>query len=219
MRPRARIAATRNNLLRARAQLARVHAGADIVRRKRHALVAYLFRIAQPAAETRAVISRQVADAYPKLLDALAVHGRDGLRAIAGPSRRIEVDVRPAHVWGVTVADLEPIGPLRRTLDARGTPPGSTGPAAEGAADAFEDLTELLVKAAPNELRVARLADAVSTTSRQLQVLEERVQPELVARIADLRRTLEEREREEHLVLKRLQRRRERASGQQIRGS
>lgn len=216
MKRQTRIAATRSNLLRARSQLDRVRKGADIVRKKRHALVSHLFRIARPAADSRTEISHQVSLAYPHLLEALAVNGRDGLRAIAGPARHIEVDVRPSHVWGVTVADMEPIGPLRRTLDARGAPPGSTGPAAQAAADAFEALTELLVKAAPNELRVARLADAVSTTSQQLQVLEERVQPDLVARIAGLRRTLEEREREEHLLLKHLQRRRR---DQQMRGS
>lgn len=212
----ARIAATRSNLLRARAQLDRVRKGADIVRKKRQALVTHLFRIARPAADSRAEIARQVSLAYPQLLEALAVNGRDGLRAIAGPARQIEVDVRPVQVWGVPVADIEPIAPLRRTLDARGTPPGSTGPAAQAAADAFEALTELLVKAAPNELRVARLADAVSLTSQQLQVLEERVQPDLLSRIADVRRTLEEREREEHLLLKHLQRRR---ADQQMRGN
>lgn len=216
MKRQARIAATRSNLLRARSQLYRVRKGADIVRKKRHALVSHLFRLARPAADSRTEIARQVSLAYPRLLEALAVNGRDGLRAIAGPPRHIEVDIQPAHVWGVQVADIEPIAPLRRTLDARGTPPGSTGPAAQSAADAFEALAELLVKAAPNELRVARLAEAVSLTSRQLQVLEERVQPDLVSRISAVRRTLEEREREEHLLLKHLQRRR---ADQQIRGS
>lgn len=209
---RARIAPTRANLLQARGQLARVRKGAQVVRRKRQALVAHLFHEARPAVDTRAEIERQVADAYPPLLAALAVHGRDGLRALAWPARRIDVVVTPAQIWGVAVADIECPTTIARTLDARGTAPGSTGPAAVDAASRFEELTDLLLAAAPAELRVSRLAAAVSQTSQQLHVLEQRLEPSLAAQIASVRRTLEEREREEHLVLKHLQRKRQRGA-------
>lgn len=206
MATRDRVVATRNNLLRARAQLDRVRKGAQIVRRKRQALIAQLFKLARPAADTRAEIARRVEDAYPALLDAIAANGLDTVRALARPERQIEVEVTPSHIWGVAVADVERTTPVHRTVDARGTPPGSTGPAVREATDQFEALVELLIAAAPMELRVSKLADAVALTSQQLQVLEERVEPELQRRIVTIRRTLEEREREEHLTLRHLKR-------------
>lgn len=203
--PGAKMSPTRINLLRARRQLVRVRKGAELLRRKREALVAELFRLARPAVDARAVIIDQVDHAYPVLVEALAVHGHAGVRALSWPVRQLELEIRPAQIWGVPVADIERASLARRTLDARGVAPGSAGPAAEEAALRFETLLDLLIDAAPRELRIRRLADAVAQTSRQLHALERRVEPGLVAQIAQVRRTLEEREREEHLALKHLQ--------------
>ncbi|HEY7395922.1 MAG TPA: V-type ATP synthase subunit D [Gemmatimonadaceae bacterium] len=203
-----RLIATRNNLLRARAQLGQVRRGADAVGRKRQALVSHLFHIARPAIDTRAEIARRVTEAASVLLDAVSGEGMAALRALARPSGVIEVDVEPATIWGVPVADLSAVMRVRRTLEARGTPPGSTQTQTVAATDAFEFLVELLIEAAPSEVRVARLAAAVATTSRQLRLLRERVEPRLIGQIAGVTHTLEEREREEHVRLKHLQRRR-----------
>lgn len=207
-----RVAPTRMNLLRARAQLGRVRLGAGLVRRKREALVAHLFRIARPAIDARRAIEAAVDDAYPVLHEALAVQGRDGLRTLGWPERRVQVEVRPALIWGESVADIRLTAPLRRTLDARGMAPASTGPAAAEVAHRFEALADLLLDAAPQEMRVARLAAAVAQTSRQLNVLEHRMEPALLGQVATIRRSLEEREREERLALRHLQRKREKAA-------
>jgi vacuolar-type H+-ATPase subunit D/Vma8 len=122
-----RVAVTRSNLLRMRAQVARVRRGADIIRRKRHALVTHLFRIARPAVDSRVEIARRATEAASALLDALADNGYDELRALGRPERQLEVEILPSQIWGVAVADVERTTPVRRTLDARGTPPGSTG--------------------------------------------------------------------------------------------
>jgi V/A-type H+/Na+-transporting ATPase subunit D len=204
---RRRVAATRSSLLRARAQLAQVRKGAHIIRRKREALVAQLFSLARPAVDAREVIQASVNDAYAALGSALAVNGLDGLRALAQPVQPVSVELHPAHIWGVSVADITRAGTMRRTLDARGTAPGSTGPAAAEAATRFEKLADLLLDAASREMRVARLATAVAQTSQQLHVLEQRLETALRHEVVTIRRTLEEREREEHIALKHLQRR------------
>ncbi|HSQ29965.1 MAG TPA: V-type ATP synthase subunit D [Gemmatimonadaceae bacterium] len=203
----ARLVPTRSTLLRARAQLERVRRGADAVSRKRQALVGHLFRIARPAIDARAEITQRVNEAADKLFDAVAVNGLDALRVTGLPSRELAVDVTPAQIWGVPVADVEPVEQVRRTLEARGVTAGSAGREVNAAADAYESLAEVLIAAAPRELRVARLAEAVASTSRQLRLLRERVEPRLIGQIATVAHTLEEREREEHLRLKHLQRR------------
>ena len=87
-----------------------------------------------------------------------------------------------------------------RTLAARGIAPGSS-PAAVEAAAAFEQLADLLVGAAPREMLLRRLGEALAQTSRQVNSLEHHLTPELQRQLLAVRRTLDEREREEHVRL------------------
>ena len=203
----ARVAPTRMNLLRAGRRLARVTKGVELLRRKREALVSELFRLARPAADARARVEAEARRAYPALWRALAVHGGTGLAALAWPAREVAVDVTPGLVWGVAVSRIDERPPAVRTLPARGTPPVAVGPAAVEAATRFEALTDLLLEAAPREMLLRRLGEALAQASRQVNTLERRLAPTLSSQIATVRRTLEEREREEHRRLKHLRRR------------
>jgi H(+)-transporting ATP synthase subunit D len=206
----ARLAPTRLALVRANRRLQRLSRGAAVLRRKREALVTELFRIARPAADAREEIATLARAAYPHLLGALALHGMAGVRAIAWPGRELTVDLEPGSVWGVVVSRIVTRPPLRRTLGARGTAPAATGLVAERAADGFERLTELLLDAAPREMLLRRLGQAVAQTSRQVRMLEHRVAPRLQGDIARVRQALDEREREERLMVRRSCRLRER---------
>jgi V/A-type H+-transporting ATPase subunit D len=203
---RRRLAATRIELLRARRELARVRHGAILVRRKREALVAELFRAARPALDARERVTAAATEAVSALLDALAVHGESGLAALSSPARDLQVELRPAVVWGIPVSELTERPPVRRTLDARGTAPALTGPSTAAAAAGFETLADLLLEAAPREQRVRRLGDAVARATRQMQTLEQHVAPDLERQIGQVRRQLEEREREDRLRLRHLAR-------------
>jgi V/A-type H+-transporting ATPase subunit D len=198
------------NLLRAARRLGRVRKGVELLRRKREALVTELFKLARPAADARAQIGRETQRAYPALLRALAAHGRAGLRALAWPGRDIAVDMEAGSVWGIAVASVVDRPTLARTLAARGTAPGGTGPAVATAAARFETLAELLLDAAPREMLLRRLGEALSLTSRQVKTLEQRLAPGLERQMRRVVSELEEREREERLRLRHLLRRRER---------
>jgi len=196
------------NLIRAARRLAQVGKGVELLRRKREALVSELFRLARPAADARARIEQATQRAYPALLDALATRGLAGLRPLGWPDRDIALEMAPGSVWGVAVSTIVRRPALARTLGARGTAPGSTGPAAVQAATEFEHLIELLLDAAPREMLIRRLGEALSQTSRQVNTLERRVAPQLRSDMVGVRRVLDEREREERLRLKHLLRRR-----------
>ena len=192
------------NLLRAARRLGQVTRGAALLRRKREALVAELFKLARPAADARVQIEAARTRAYPLLLAALAVHGRTGLRALAWPERPLELEVEGGSLWGIAVSRIAARPVLLRTLAARATAPGPTGPAAAAAATAFERLAGLLLDAAPREMVIRRLGEALARTSRQVHTLERRLAPALGAAVTSMRRTLDEREREERLRLKRM---------------
>jgi len=202
MSGRLTVAPTRQNLLRASRRLDRVLRGTQLLRRKREALVSELFKLARPAADARALITQRTRTAWSALLGALAVQGRDGLRALGWPSRDIQVTLRTASVWGIPVASIETPVRLERTLAERGAPPGPGGAAVSRAAHEFELLGQLLLDAAPREMLIRRLGEALARTSRQVHTLERRVAPMLQTQMTAVRRHLEEREREEHLRLK-----------------
>lgn len=201
-----RLAPTRLNLIRAEQRLTRVQKGAGLLRRKREALVTELFKLARPAADARRQIEEGSRRGYERLLGALAVHGLSGLRPLSWPERDLRLEIEAAQVWGVPVARIVSRPPLTRTAAARGTDPGLAGPAAVETASEFEKLAELLLDAATREMLLRRLGEALSRTSRQVHTLERRVAPSLVDQMGVVRRTLEEREREEHLRLKHLSR-------------
>jgi H(+)-transporting ATP synthase subunit D len=200
------LAPTRLNLVRAVRRLERLSRGAAVLRRKREALVTELFRLARPAADAREQIAAAALRAYPLLGEALALHGQAGVRAIGWPGRDLTVEVLPGTVWGIVVSRIATRALLARTLGARGTAPAGTGPAAIQAATEFEKLTELLLDAAPREMLLRRLGQALAQTSRQVHSLEHRLSPRLQGDISRVRQVLDEREREERLRLQALTR-------------
>ena len=193
---------TRLELLRSRRRLARVREGADLLRRKREALVRELLRHARPAVDERERIGQAASAAYPALVEALATEGASGLAAAAEPLRDVTAQMRTTQVWGLLVGSVKEAPVLVRTLEARGTAPGPTSPATIDAAEAFERLTQLLVEAAPREMLLRKLGQAVAQTSRQVRALERRVEPALASAVASMTNLLDEREREEHLRLR-----------------
>jgi len=197
-----RLAPTRMNLLRARAEQRRVSRGIALTRRKREALAAELFKLARPAVDVRSRLAEAVNRATSALADALAEHGEAALNAIAWPVREPVVELQPAQVWGLPCSDVVGRTALARTLEVRAVDPGSAGLSAATCASRYEELAELLIEAAPREQRVRRLGEAVSETTRRLRTLEQRVAPGLSVQIDSVRRQLEEREREEHLRLR-----------------
>ena len=199
-----RPAPTRQNLLALQRRLDRVDKGTGLLRRKREALAAELFRLARPAASARVSIALRAASAYPVLVKALAREGADGLRALGWPARDLRLEIRSNQVWGIPVAEILGRPTLLRTTHARGVDPGGVSASVVVATAAFEQLAELLLAAANREALLRRLGEALARASRQVNTLERRLGPALRADLGAIRHALEEREREEHLRLERL---------------
>lgn len=193
--------ATRLTLLRTRRQLERMQKGTTLLRRKREALVSELFHLAKPAASARAAISAEARAGYEALLEAYSGEGQAGLRAWGWPDRDLRVDVRPLSVWGVPASTIVDPPRVERTLASRETPPSAVPEATIRATDHFERLVDRLVTSAPREMLLERLGTALSRTTRQVNMLEQRLTPTLRSRLAEVRRRLDEREREEKVRL------------------
>ncbi len=65
-------------------------------------------------------------------------------------------------------------------------------------------MTDQLIGSAPREMLLQRLGMALARTTRQVNMLEQRLAPALESRVSEVRRRLEEREREEKTRLLRV---------------
>jgi vacuolar-type H+-ATPase subunit D/Vma8 len=97
-------------------------------------------------------------------------------------------------------------------LTARETAAASVGPAVAQTTTEFERLIELVLEALPKEQLVRRLGIALNKATRQVNTLQLRVEPALTGELASVKRTLEERERDERSRLRHVLRRRKSAS-------
>ena len=197
---------TRSSLMRLSRRLDQVEKGAALLEKKRDALVMQLFASVRPTIDARRLIEQQANGAYRALVDALAASGRSGLAALAWPSRDLRIEVLDrAPVAGAAAAARFAAPPrLVRGAAARALVPGQFHPAAETAARAFERLLETVLATAPEEFAMRRLGRALAHTVRQVNVLEQRVAVDLARTRARVRRTLDEREREESVRLRRI---------------
>lgn len=195
-------AATRSNLVKLRRRLVQVQKGAALLRRKRESLVTELFNRARPAIDGRKHIDEQALKASRSSLTALARHGPDELRALGWPARELNLELEPVEVWGLRAVDLTRPPLVTRSLAARALTPADA--TATIAAEDFERLIELVLEAAPKEFLMRKLGHELSRATRLVNTLEQRIAVTLTSDLSNIRRTLEEREREEHLRLKRL---------------
>ena len=191
--------ATRSSLLQLSRRLDQVNRGAALLEKRRDALVIQLFARVRPSIDARRRIDQQAALAYRALVDALSAAGRAELAALGWPSRVVQMATpAPAPSAGVAAPTL------LRDAAARSLVPGQYEPAAGIAAQAFERLLEILLATAPEEFAIRRLGRELAHTVRQVNVLEQRVAVDLARARVRVRRTLDEREREEAVRLRRI---------------
>ncbi len=197
---------TRSALLRLTRRLGQVDKGAALLEKKRDALVGQLFARVHPSLDARRRIEAQAAIAWRALVDALAASGHTDLAALGWPSRELWVETAPAEAaaGGGTVERFERAPTLVRSVAARAWVPGQFDPAAQAAAQAFERLLDLVLETAPEEAAIRKLGRELARTVRKVNVLEQRVAVDLRAALVRMRRTLDEREREEATRLRRI---------------
>ena len=207
------VPATRSNLLRYTRRLQQVRRGAVLLNRKRQALVAELFARARTAVTSRETIDAHARHAWSLVWLALSSIGSDALAPLGWPTREIDVELRRVDLWGMRAAELVDRPTLVRSLAARGVLPGPGEASSHEAARAFEALLEQVLDVAAKEHAMRRLGQALSQTTRLVNTLEQKVAVTLAADVAQIQGALSEREREEHLRIKHLIRRRRSVRG------
>jgi V/A-type H+-transporting ATPase subunit D len=195
------IAPTRSNLLARRDQFKLANRGADLLKRKRDALIGEFFDLVKASLQARRDLTKASQEAYLSLFLANAWDGPEAVKSIAlAEDATVEVGLSVENLFGVKVPQVQaptfgegtsfsPIGAGARTLDA---------------AAQFKALTEALIKVAATETRLRRIGEEIKKTSRRVNALEQLVIPGIARQIKDIRSVLDQRALEEVTVLKRI---------------
>jgi len=198
------VSPTRTELLARRAQVRLARHGADLLRGKREAMVREFLARLRDLGEARDAMRRSLVEATRALLEALSVDGEEAVGSAGLAARRaVEVELKERNVWGVRIVDVKsgyaPSVPWDRRYSAAGT-----SARIDEATAGFEMVLESIIRVAPIERALRRLADEIRKTSRRVNSLEQRLLPALEAEIGVIRQSLDQREREDIFRLKRL---------------
>ncbi len=195
------IAPTRSNLLARRDQLKLANRGADLLKRKRDALIGEFFDLVKASLQARRDLTKASQEAYLSLFLANAWDGPEAVKSLAlAEDASVEIGLTVENLFGVKVPQVKaptfgpgtafsPVGAGSRTLDA---------------AQQFKALTEAIIRVAATETRLRRIGEEIKKTSRRVNALEQLVIPGIARQIKDIRSVLDQRALEEVTVLKRI---------------
>ena len=196
------VAPTRSNLLQRRDQLKLAIRGADLLKRKRDALIGEFFKLVKVALEARRELTKVSQEAYLSLFLANAWDGPEAVKSLSlAESGALEVEITVQNLFGVKVPQVQP-----PSFEAGELPfsPVEAGARTLDAAAQFRALTEAIVKVAATETRLRRIGEEIKKTSRRVNALEQLVIPNIGRQIKGIRSVLDQRALEEVTVLKRI---------------
>jgi V/A-type H+/Na+-transporting ATPase subunit D len=198
---------TRTELLQRRAQIRLARQGADLLKGKREALVReFLTELRRFTAE-REALRKSVAEAVQALMRAMAVDGPEAVKSVAIAARRpIEIETSERNIWGTRVVDV--VKGYAAPTEARGAAAIGSSARIEETAERFEGALEAIIRVAPLDRKMTRLADEIRKTTRRVNALEQRLLPGLQEQVTYIRGVLDQREREDVFRLKRLKKKR-----------
>lgn len=195
------IAPTRSNLLQRRDQLKLAGRGADLLKRKRDALIGEFFDLVKASLEARRALQQASRDAYFALFLANAWDGPAAVESVSLASDgSLDVAIKVENLFGVKVPEVQP--PTFST-DLPFSPVGAGAKTLEAAAE-FRKLTEAIVRVAATETRLRRIGEEIKKTNRRVNALEQLVIPGILVQIRSIRSVLDQRALEEVTVLKRI---------------
>ncbi len=194
------ISPTRMTLLQKRNQKKLAEKGADLLKKKRDALVAEFFELVGDTLKAREALSASAKEAYLALFLAKAFDGPEEVEALSlgvAPVSGVKAEVE--NVWGTKVPRLNVAWP-----EGSASSPVATGGQTLAALRAFRAFAEALVQVANTETRLRRIGEEIKKTTRRVNALEQVVIPGLNQQVRYIRQVLEQREREDNFRLKKI---------------
>ena len=195
------IAPTRSNLLQRRDQLKLANRGADLLKRKRDALIGEFFSLVKASLAARRELNRVSQEAYFSLFLAKAWDGPEAVESLSlAYQAELDIAVKIENLFCVKVPQVQP-PTFDKTLPFS---PVGVGARTLDAASAFRELLAVLIRVAATETRLRKVGEEIKKTSRRVNALEQIVIPGIAGQIKEIRSVLDQRALEEITVLKRI---------------
>jgi len=207
------IAPTRRNFLETRRRLARIVEGHDLLEEKRQILIMELMAQVEVVKRIKEEVTRAMARAHDALRRAAVRAGLTGLmRQNCGITMHHSLTFRQRSVMGVPVPQIK-CQPEELSLQFGLTDGRSQ---TDEVLRSFLEALGLVAQLAEVENAVLRLAREIKRTQRRVNALEKIYIPEYRETLRFIAGVLEERQREEFVVLRKVKRKLHRASEQRL---
>lgn len=208
------IVPTRSELIKLKARIALSQRGHKLLKMKRDGLMYELFQILPKVKGIRANLVQNYRTATQKMATAQSVEGVLNIKSIAYTRRNPpSLSMGRKNIMGVVVPTVKAEAVVR-PLAERGYGILGTSALIDETVDAFENLVDLIIKAAELETTLKRILEEVERTKRRVNALEFKVIPELTEMKNFITMRLEEIERENIFRLKKIKDKTQRKEGE-----
>jgi V/A-type H+-transporting ATPase subunit D len=204
---------TRTELLAIKKKIAISVSGYDLLKIKREGLIMSFFKILDDAKIIRSELVTQHKIASDDITIASTVDGDLAVKTASfAMSASPEISLSSRNIMGVPVPVIKG-SKIKRKLEDRGYGLIGTSPYINDAAKSYENLVELIIRAAEVETTMKKLLDEIEKTKRRVNALEFKVIPQLKDAVRFIELRLEELERENTFRLKRIKNKKEAQAG------
>jgi V/A-type H+/Na+-transporting ATPase subunit D len=195
------ISPTRTAMLASKAQQKLATQGAELLKRKRDALIGEFFALVKGALAAREELTGVSKAAYLALFTAKAWDSPEAVESLglARPAELV-VDMQVESVYGVKVPKIK----LPETKLEMPFSPIAVGARTMTAAQEFQKVIAAIIQVAATETKLRRIGEEIKKTSRRVNALEQVVIPGIIDDIRFIRGVLDQREREESFRLKKI---------------
>lgn len=195
---------TRMELLEKKNQISLAEQGADLLKKKRDALLIEFMSVMDVALQTSEELQKIARDASYSLAIARAVDGTIALRSAAlAVSPTPFVDISGTYIMGVPVPEVRKTS-IQRSVVGREWSMLGVSSRIDEVAEKFEKEIDIVVEIAAVETKLRRLGLEIQKTRRRVNALDHIMVPRLKEQVKFIEQSLEEREREDLFRLKKV---------------
>lgn len=195
------ISPTRSALLASKAALKTASGGADLLKRKRDALIGEFFALVKDALAAREQLSGVSKGAYTSLISAKAWDSPEAVESLGlAGTADYAIEMQIESIYGVKVPKIQ----IPERDSATHFSPINVGSKTIQTAEDFGGVLEAIVKVAATETKLRRIGEEIKKTSRRVNALEQVVIPGIQDDIRFIRSVLDQREREASYTQKKI---------------
>lgn len=195
---------TRMELLEKKKQIQLAEQGADLLKKKRDALLIEFMSIMDVALQTSEELQRVAKEATYAISIARAVDGTVALKAAGlAVEKKPFVDIKGSYVMGIPIPEVSKVS-VRRSILGREWSMLGVSSRIDETAEKMENEIDVIVEVAGIETKLKRLGAEIQKTRRRVNALDYIVVPRLKEQVKFITQSLEERAREDIFRLKKV---------------